>query len=74
MAGLKWVKVASSQGGEWLVESRDEFDAMFALGNAELTCDETARPAFREMIDTLDWRAMSVRPDATSRRPLRGHP
>ncbi len=52
---MKTYLIQTSGGWRRLVRTRDPFEAMYAIGSAEIVAETTARPAFREMIDTLRW-------------------
>lgn len=47
--------VCGAHGQRRHVAADDPLDALFAIGCAFLFADATARPGFREMIDTIRW-------------------
>ncbi|MCJ2129201.1 hypothetical protein [Methylobacterium sp. E-045] len=46
-----WLRFFGVRDGDYQI-------AMYLIGMASVTAEQTARPAYREMIDTLDWGAI----------------
>ena len=54
-----WYRIAGLGSVRWIYGTHaDGLAAMRFVGVALMNAEQTTRPAFREMIDTLDWDAI----------------
>lgn len=55
-----WLIISCSNGWVRVLGARDPafLDVRYLIAGAMVNCELTARPAYREMIDTLDWGAI----------------